>query len=64
LDNAEQHRDILLFAYVDGELGEDQQQAVQGLLTRDPDAYQRAAYFQELNMLLRAAYREDAWMRS
>jgi anti-sigma factor RsiW len=64
LDTAEQPRDILLFAYIDGELGKDQQQAVQRLLARDPDARQRAAHFQELNMLLRAAYREDSRMLS
>lgn len=55
----EQLRDILLFAYVDGELDEDRQGLVEELLARDPDARQRVAQMRELNALLKAAYDED-----
>jgi hypothetical protein len=55
----EQLRDILLFAYVDGELDEDRQGLVEELLARDPDARQRVAQMRELNALFKAAYNED-----
>jgi anti-sigma factor RsiW len=52
----EQPRDILLFAYVDGELDEEQRCLVEALLARDPDARQRVEQIRELNALLKAAY--------
>jgi anti-sigma factor RsiW len=55
----EQPRDILLFAYVDGELDEEQRCLVEALLTRDPDARQRVEQIRELNALLKAAYDEN-----
>jgi hypothetical protein len=55
----EQHRDILLFAYVDGELDAAQRRLVEDLLARDPEARQRVAQMRELNALLKAAYDED-----
>jgi anti-sigma factor RsiW len=55
----EQHRDILLLAYVDGELDAAQRRLVEDLLARDPEAFQRVAQMRELNALLKAAYDED-----
>ena len=55
----EQHRDMVLFAYVDGELDEEQRRLVEALLARDPDVRQRVAQIRELNALLKAAYDED-----
>jgi anti-sigma factor RsiW len=55
----EQHRDVLLFAYVDGELDAAQLRFVEDLLARDPDARQRVAQMRELNALLKAAYDEN-----
>ena len=49
----------MLFAYVDGELDEDQRRRVEELLARDPDARQRVAQLRELNALLKAAYQKD-----
>ena len=54
----EKSRDILLFAYVDGELDEEQLRLVEDLLDRDPDARQRVARMREFNALLKAAYDE------
>ncbi|UEM20779.1 hypothetical protein JL100_027500 [Skermanella mucosa] len=45
----EQHRNILLFAYVDGELDAAQRRLVEDLLARDPDARQRIAQMRQLN---------------
>lgn len=59
LDPEERPEDILLFAYVDGELDEEQRRLVEDLLARDPDARQRVAQIRELNALLKAAYDED-----
>ena len=55
----ERSKDILLFAYVDGELDGAQRLPVEALLARDPAARQRVAQFRELNALLKAAYDED-----
>jgi hypothetical protein len=55
----ERCEDVLLFAYVDGELDEDQRRLVEELLARDPDARQRVAQFRELNALLKAAYQKN-----
>ena len=55
----ERSEDILLFAYVDGELDRHQRLLVQSLLARDPAARQRVAQIRELNALLRAAYDKD-----
>jgi anti-sigma factor RsiW len=51
--------DILLFAYVDGELDGEQRLFVEALLARDPAARQRVAQICELNALLKAAYDEN-----
>ena len=59
MGSEEQHRDILLFAYVDGELDEEHRRLVEDLLARDPDARQRVAQMRELNALLKAAYDEN-----
>ena len=59
MGSEEQHRDILLFAYVDGELDTAQRSLVEDLLARDPEARQRVAQMRELNALLKAAYDED-----
>lgn len=56
----ERSEDILLFAYVDGELDEDQRRLVEELLARDPDARRRVESMRELNRLLKAAYQEDS----
>jgi anti-sigma factor RsiW len=50
----------LLFAYVDGELDEDQRRLVEELLAPDPDARRRVESMRELNRLLKAAYQEDS----
>jgi anti-sigma factor RsiW len=50
----------LLFAYVDGELDEDQRRLVEELLAHDPDARRRVESMCELNRLLKAAYQEDS----
>jgi anti-sigma factor RsiW len=55
----ERPEDILLFAYVNGELDEEQRRLVEDLLARDPDARQRVAQIRDLNALLKAAYDED-----
>ena len=55
----ERSEDIMLFAYVDGELDGAQRLPVEALLARDPAARQRVAQFRELNALLKAAYDED-----
>jgi anti-sigma factor RsiW len=59
VDPEDQSLDVLLFAYVDGELNEEQQRLVEDLLARDPDARQRVAQIRELNALLKAAYDEE-----
>jgi anti-sigma factor RsiW len=59
VDPEERSEDILLFAYVDGELDRHQRLLVQALLARDPAARQRVAQIRELNALLRAAYHKD-----
>ena len=59
VDPEERSEDVLLFAYVDGELDEDQRRRVEELLARDPDARQRVAQLRELNALLKAAYQKD-----
>jgi anti-sigma factor RsiW len=56
----ERSEDILLFAYVDGELDEDQRRLVEELLAHDPDARRRVESMRELNRLLKAAYQEDS----
>ena len=56
----ERSEDILLFAYVDGELDEDQRRLVEELLAHDPDVRQRVELMRELNRLLKAAYQEDS----
>jgi anti-sigma factor RsiW len=56
----ERSGDILLFAYVDGELDEDQRRLVEELLAHDPDARRRVESMCELNRLLKAAYQEDS----
>jgi anti-sigma factor RsiW len=48
--------EILLFAYVDGELSVDQRQNVEALLARDASTRILVAQFRELNRLLKAAY--------
>jgi anti-sigma factor RsiW len=55
----EQPRFIRLFAYVDGELDEEQRCLVEALLERDPEACQRVEQIRELNALLKAAYDEN-----
>ena len=47
MDPEERPEDILLFAYVDGELDEEQRRLVEDLLARDPDACQRVAQIRE-----------------
>lgn len=59
MDPEDRSGDMLLFAYVDGELDEDQRRRVEELLARDPDARQRVAQLRELNALLKAAYQKD-----
>ena len=59
MDLNEHSEDILLFAYVDGELGTEQRRAIEELLTRDPTARRRVEEIRELNRLLKAAYDED-----
>jgi anti-sigma factor RsiW len=59
VDPEERPEDILLFAYVDGELDEEKRRLVEDLLARDPDVRQRVAQIRELNALLKAAYDED-----
>ena len=59
MDPKEHSEDILLFAYVDGELSAEQQRAIEELLTRDPAARRRVEEIRELNRLLKAAYDED-----
>ena len=56
----ERSEDILLFAYVDGELDEDQRRLVEELLAHDPDAHRRVKSMRELNRLLKTAYQEDS----
>jgi anti-sigma factor RsiW len=51
-------QDVLLMAYVDDELDEDQRVIVEELLARDPEARQWAAQLRELSLLLKAAYSE------
>jgi anti-sigma factor RsiW len=55
----DQPKDMLLFAYVDGELDEDKRRLVEALLARDPDARRRAEQIRELNALLKAAYDQN-----
>ncbi|UEM01736.1 hypothetical protein JL101_017200 [Skermanella rosea] len=55
----EQAEDILLFAYVDGELDEDQRRLVEELISRNPDVNDRISQIRELSRLIRAAYEED-----
>lgn len=55
----EQAEDILLFAYVDGELDEDQRRLVEELISRNPDVNHRISQIRELSRLIRAAYEED-----
>lgn len=59
VDPEEQSEDNLLFAYVDGELHEDQRRIVEERLARDPAARQRVEEIRELNKLLKAAYAEN-----
>jgi anti-sigma factor RsiW len=59
MDPEEQSEDILLFAYVDGELNEEQRRVVEELLARDPVVRQRVEEIRQLNKLLKAAYDED-----
>ena len=59
MDPEEPSEDILLFAYVDGELDEEQRRAVEELLAHDSVARQRVEEIRELNKLLKAAYAED-----
>jgi anti-sigma factor RsiW len=59
MDPEEPSEDILLFAYVDGELDEEQRRAVEELIAHDPVARQRVEEIRELNRLLKAAYAED-----
>jgi anti-sigma factor RsiW len=59
MDPEEPSEDILLFAYVDGELDEEQRRAVEELLAHDSVARQRVEEIRELNRLLKAAYAED-----
>jgi len=60
VDPEDQSSDVLLFAYVDGELNEEQRRLVADLLARDPDARrQRVVQIRELNALLKAAYDEE-----
>jgi hypothetical protein len=51
-------KDVLLFCYVDSELGLEQKLLVEDLLSRDPDAFQRVEEIRDLNRLLKAAYNE------
>ncbi|WP_158046272.1 anti-sigma factor family protein [Skermanella pratensis] len=55
----ERTEDMLLFAYVDGELDEDQRQLVEELIAKDPDVSQRIVQLRELSRLIKAAYDED-----
>jgi anti-sigma factor RsiW len=55
---SEPMQDVLLMAYVDDELDEDQRVIVEELLARDPEARQWIAQLQELSLLLKAAYNE------
>jgi anti-sigma factor RsiW len=59
VDPEDQSLDVLLFAYVDGELNEEQRRLVEDLLARDPDVRQRVAQIRELDALLKAAYDEE-----
>jgi anti-sigma factor RsiW len=59
VDPKERSEDMLLFAYVDGELAKEQRRLAEDLLARDSDARQRVAQIRELNALLKAAYDED-----
>ncbi len=59
VDPEKRPEDILLFAYVDGELDEEQRRLVEDLLARDPDVRQRVAQIREVNALLKAAYDDD-----
>jgi anti-sigma factor RsiW len=56
----EPSEDVLLMAYIDGELDENQSMIVENLLARDPAARQWIAQVQELNLLVKAAYSEHA----
>ena len=49
--------EILLSAYVDGELSVDQCQNVEALLARDANTRILVAQFRELNKLLKSAYK-------
>ncbi|UEM19077.1 hypothetical protein JL100_018495 [Skermanella mucosa] len=55
----ERTEDMLLFAYVDGELDEDQRQLVEELIAKDPDVSNRILQIRELSRLIKAAYDED-----
>jgi anti-sigma factor RsiW len=59
IDPEEHSEDILLFAYVDGELDEEQRRTVEELLARDAAARQRVEEIRELTELLKAAYADD-----
>jgi anti-sigma factor RsiW len=59
MDPEEHSEDVWLFAYVDGELSEEQQRVVEELLARDPAARQRVEKIRELHRLLKATYNED-----
>jgi anti-sigma factor RsiW len=50
---------ILLIAYIDGELDADRCSTVEKLLADDPAARQKVAQLRRLNMLLKAAYSDD-----
>jgi anti-sigma factor RsiW len=54
VDPEERSVEVLLFAYVDGELDEDQRRLVEDLLILDPDARQRVEQMRKLNALLNA----------
>ena len=60
MDFTDHPEDMLLLAYVDGELDPSQRHAVEDLLVRDPAARQRVARFQDLNRLLREAFQESS----
>lgn len=59
MDFDERPIDVFLFAYVDGELDEEQRLLVEDVLALDPEARQRVEEIRQLNGLLKAAYQED-----
>ncbi|GEO43379.1 hypothetical protein SAE02_75270 [Skermanella aerolata] len=60
MEFTEHPTDILLLAYVDGELDLNQRHAVEDLLAHDMAACQRVAQFQDLNRLLKEAFPEGS----